>query len=446
MRFDVLGPLQVTVGSDHLRIRSRMEGALLAVLVSRANEVVPASVLAEALWRDRVPKNVGNALQIIVHRLRRRLGDSFRIHHRNPGYSLITEAGEVDLLRFEQMVAEALRIQESGEPTEAARMLRTALALWRGDPYSDFCDIPFLYPETARLRERRLTVTEQLIGIELRAGNHDSVAAELPVLIAENPLREVFYAQLMRALYGCQRQADALQVYQQARRALNEMGLVPSAELRELQSAVLRGTMGVHERVVIPVPAQLPPTATAFTGRRDHLRQLDELLSQDADATHVPIAVITGPAGVGKTTLALRWAHRVRDRFPDGQLYVDLQGCSAAGELRPDVVLGRFLRALGVTPEHVPAHLAEASAMFRSFVAGRRLLILLDNASHPDQVRPLLPAGAVLLRGGDQPRSDDRSHRTRRRTPARGESLATGGLRAVADQAPRQPRRPPPAR
>jgi hypothetical protein len=261
-------------------------------------------------------------------------------------------------------------------------------------------DLDVCRTEAARLEERRLAVLEESIDVDLRLGRYPELVAELAALVRQHPLRERLWAQLMLALHGANRQTDALAVYQQIRQSLVEqLGVEPSVTLRQAQRVVLAGASATAPRPVVPartelpVPSQLPADVAAFTGRDAELAELTRRLDiAPPGSTAVLIHAVLGTAGVGKTALAVRWAHAVRDRFPDGQLYVNLRGYDPGGRpLAIGIALAGFLTALGVAAADVPDDLDTRAARFRTAVAGRRMLVVLDNAASVEQVRLLLP-------------------------------------------------------
>jgi DNA-binding SARP family transcriptional activator/Tfp pilus assembly protein PilF len=406
MRFAILGPLEVS-GDDgqRLALGGPQQRALLAVLLLNAGRVVSTDRLIECLWGEEPPAAARSLLQGCVAGLRRALKagagpDRQPLVTRAPGYCIEMRPDELDLDRFERLAA--------------AGQLTHALSLWRG-PALDGLDgiaLDACQADIARLEERRLAVLEQRVDAELRAGRHTSLVGELESLVRAHPLRERLWAQLMIALYRADRQADALAAYQRLRRTLvDQLGVEPSATVRRVQGAILSGTdpgepdqaaddAGTPEpspAPAHPVPAQLPAAVAAFTGRDEHLKYLDTLLP-DGDGA-AAIGVISGTAGVGKTALAVHWAHRVREWFADGQLYVNLHGYAPAPPMRPIEALAGFLQALGTPAEAVPVEPDRASALYRTLLADKRMLVVLDNAYRAEQVRPLLPgnAGCVVL-------------------------------------------------
>ncbi len=437
MRFRILGPLEVWDDDRLLVLGGPQQRALLALLLLDANRVVSADRLVGHLWGETPPSTARGLLQGCVAQLRRTLrtgqGASARqpLLTRSPGYLVDLRPGELDLDRFTELDRAARAAVGTGPAgwEEAASLWSEALALWRG-PALDDVTLEACRTQAAALEERRLAVLEERIDADLRLGRCAGLVGELHTLVRAHPLRERLWAQLMLALYGADRQADALAAYQELRRTLvDQLGVEPGGSVRALQQAILTGAdaltdylhrrgsavaddegpgqrgpkragTSAHVRPIAadatpvatpPGPAQLPAATAAFTGRTRHLKRLDELLV--AAEERAALGVISGTAGVGKTALAVQWAHQVRDRFGDGQLYADLRGFAAGSPTPPAETLAGFLHALGVPPRQVPADPPQAAALYRSLLAGRRVLVVLDNARNAEQVRPLLPGG-----------------------------------------------------
>lgn len=404
MEFQVLGDVAIRRDGRAEALGGRLERTLLAVLLARAGRPVATDVLTDALWGDRPDPRSGQRLQLQVHRLRRKLGESDRLTLGPAGYRLRVEPGELDAERFESSVERAVGIAARRDPRGAAAALRAALELWRGAPFTGV-DLPLLDDWVHRLVERRLVALETLYEAELARGRHTEVVAELIQRVREHPLHERFHALLMTALARAGRQADALAAYRAARETLvRELGVEPGEELRALERRVLdgeslgpggtagpggrRGDAGRAE-----VPAQLPLDVRTFVGRGAELAELDGLLASAPAA----VAAVSGTAGVGKTALAVRWAHRARERFPDGQLYVDLRGYGPDRPVAPQDALAGLLRSLGLEGAALPQGLDERAARFRTLLAGRRMLLVLDNAHAVEQVRPLLPGAPACF-------------------------------------------------
>ncbi|WP_158846607.1 AfsR/SARP family transcriptional regulator [Saccharothrix deserti] len=401
MKFGVLGPLSVS-GSDgaHVQIRGRRLRTLLAVLLVHAGKPVSVHHLVDALWDGDPPKSYLSNLHTYVSRLRERL-PGLRIDHVDGQYLLRVEPGDLDLHVFRTKVDAARLAARRGDHALAADLYRSALALWRDRPVVDL-DIAALEPEISHSETTRLIVVEDRFEAELAAGRHVEVVGELEAAVAEHPTRERLCRQLMIALCGAGRQADALAVYRTTRHALVEsLGLEPSPALRRLHQEILRGDVPEPAPEPVQVEAafplcQLPPDTADFAGRGGELEQVVAALR--ANAASVPVVVLTGEPGVGKTALAIRVAHRMRAEFPDGQLFAHLAGTSPNPKQARDV-LGSLLRALGVTGAAIPEDLEERTAAIRACLADRRVLVVLDDAASAAQVRALLPgtAGCAVL-------------------------------------------------
>ena len=422
MRFRLLGPVEVRAGEDWRGIGAPKWRSVLAALLIHPGQIVSADTLIGELWRDEPPARAANLVSIYVLRLRRLMDDpdGHLLVTRAPGYLLRVAGDDTDALLFEAMVRDGRRAFAAGDPEGAARRLTEALGLWYGRPLADVPPTPLVEAEAERLSELRLGADELRITAELALGGHDQAVAELRRLLADHPLREGLWLLLMRALDGAGRHAEALEAYGQARDAISgQLGVDPGAELRQLHADLLAKdtapagviTAGVLNPPAEPAPeprqarstkraasgpAQLPADIADFTGRDEQVKRLSDLLSgigASGDPGAVRIAVVAGSGGLGKTSLAVHAAHRVRRRFPDGQLYVDLLGATAA-PLLPGDVLARFLRDLGVDGRDIPVDEDERAARYRTTLARRRMLVVLDNARDAAQVRPLLPGSA----------------------------------------------------
>ncbi|HET6703863.1 transcriptional regulator, partial [Amycolatopsis sp.] len=386
--FAVLGPLAVESPPGRWAVlRGERQRTLLAVLLLNAGQHVPVDVLVEALWPDGPPKSYTSNLHTYLSRLRDRI-EGLRVEHGPPGYRLHVEPEELDLLVFRAAVADGRR---AADPVVAAGHYRRALALWRG-PVLAGLHVPRLDADVARLESERLAVFEDCVDAELTAGRHGELTGELRAMITEHPLRERLAAQLMIALHRAGQQGSALEVYRRLRKTLiEELGVEPGAEARRVHAAVLRGEDPVPRLppAVWPV-CQLPPDIGDFTGREAELAELTGVLGA---GNGVPVAVLSGEPGAGKSTLAVRAAHRLRARFPDGQLYVPLADRDI-GE-----VLADLLRALGVPGPAVPDDVRARAAVFRGRLTDRRVLVVLDDAVDPEHVRTLLPGtpGCAVL-------------------------------------------------
>jgi DNA-binding SARP family transcriptional activator/tetratricopeptide (TPR) repeat protein len=386
----MLGPLSVYDGSGWVGIGSAKSRLLLATLLIRTGAVVSLEQVIVELWGAAPPKSAATQVHGYVMRLRRLLGDrdGRLLITEAPGYRLAVGRQDVDVQLFESHVDKGERALRDGDNERAVMLFGAALALWRGAPLSDVDSTQLVADEAGRLTERRLSAWEARTDAELALGQHATLIGELRHHLEAHPLRERPWRQLMLSLYRGGRQAEALQAFQRLRRIfLDELGVEPSAPLRELHQRLLVGDLAAS-----PAPAWVPrqlPAAPRFIGRADELARLDTLRDK-------PIA-ITGQAGIGKTALAAYWASRVRDRFPDGQLYVNLRGHDPNPSVAPAAVLAHFLQALGVVGTDMPRDPAGRAALYRELLAGRRVLVFLDNAGAADQVRPLLPDAASCL-------------------------------------------------
>jgi DNA-binding SARP family transcriptional activator len=405
MRFRILGSLQVHNAAGWVHIRAGQQRVVLAVLLAEAGQQVSTDRLVDALWADKPPRAATNTVAAYVMRLRRLLEDpdGAVLLTRGRGYQLVSRDDDLDAAVFEQLVAAGRRDVEDGRSQTAATTLAQALALWRGPAFADVAPNPLLTTRTTFLEQVRLTAEEDHVAALLGIGRNTEATETSYRLVEHNPLRERRWTLLMQSLHRCGRRAEALDVFHQASTLLREeLGLDPGAQLRELQRCILVEDVTPQPvsagQLVVATPAQLPADVPGFTGRRAHLTQLDALLGDQHRASPARVCAITGSAGVGKTALAIRWAHRARHHFGDGQLYADLRGYTDDTAPMPALaVLGQFLRAFGHPPEQVPSCPDEASALYRSLVADKRMLIVLDNARDAYQVRPLLPASPSCL-------------------------------------------------
>src|SRR5215831_8132706 len=411
MEFCLLGPLVVRRSGLAVPMPRGHQRTVLAALLLDANRPVGVDELAEAVWGRTPPSSAPVTVRNYVKRLRHALGEAGRARIRTQpgGYSISVDDGELDISRFEALVSGARAAARDGSWDQAARQARSALALWRGEPLADIGSEALALREIPRLAEMRLQAMETHIEADLHLGRHDDVITELRGLAGAHPLREHLHGLLMLALYRSGRQAEALAAYRHARRVLiDELGTEPGAALRELHQAVLTGSPGLAAPSLTPgaaprparvVPRQLPSAVPHFAGRAAELEALSRLSDQVGARTRtLMIAAIGGTAGVGKTTLAVHWAHQAADRFPDGQLYLNLRGFDPSGSpMTPAEGVRSFLDALQVPPDQVPAGLEAQGGLYRSMLAGRRMLIVLDNAADSAQVHPLLPGGGGCM-------------------------------------------------
>lgn len=393
----MLGPLRIS-GLGVGRVGSPLQLRLVALLLSRAGQPVHEDVLMDGLW-PRPTSTATNRLHLQVHRLRKALGDPGRIVKEPGGYRLLLNPGELDAERFELFFQEGGEAVRSGDLRSGVNLFRKALELWQGEAYAGLVELPGVDAEAARLSELRLSALEQVYGAGLGLGAGPEVVSELREVAERHPLRERFQVLLMIALSQADRQADALAVYRSARqRLVDELGLEPGPDLRRIEAEILAGGtpslgVGVPSR-----PQQLPPAVRGFVGREAELATLAALVGTETAGDDLPMIVaLTGGGGVGKTALAVQWASSLRDRFADGQLFVDLRGYGTDRPRPPAEVLDFMLRSLGVPGESVPADQEARTAMLRTRLADRRMILMLDNARDARQVRPLLPGGPSLV-------------------------------------------------
>ncbi len=376
----LLGPVQALVDGRPVDLGARKQRLVFAILALEAGHLVPVERLVDLVWPDGATRTAAHAVRVSVSGLRAAFGGAVDIVTRGTGYLLAVDPSTVDAHRFRALLAAA---RQAGSDAARVALLDDALALWTGPALEGAAPPATRDRLCAGLAEARLGAVEDRVDALLRLGRHGELVDELADLTAAHPLRERLAGQQMLVLYRNGRPADALAAYRRIREELAEqLGLDPGTELRRYEVAILRDEDPLP---LSPVqrPAQLPADPPGFTGRT---RELAELSDQTAG-----VAVIVGAAGVGKTALAVHWAHAHRDRYLDGQLYINLRGRV------PEQALGGFLRALGVPAEQIPLDPDEAAALYRTRLADRRVLVLLDNAVGVDQVRPLLPGGAGCL-------------------------------------------------
>ncbi|MEU4478211.1 BTAD domain-containing putative transcriptional regulator [Micromonospora sp. NPDC023966] len=393
MRFGILGPLRV--GGGEATITAGRDRTLLAMLLLRAGRVVPVEELVDAIWEERPPATTRTQLQICVSRLRQRfvaLGLPPETIVTDPvGYGIRVALADLDAEVFAQTVEAGRAAVDAGQPAEASRHYRAALALWRGPALSGIASRS-VRRRAQVLDEQRLTVLEECVEVELRLRRAADLIDELSEAVERNPLRERLRGQLMLALSAVGRQADALTVYREGRRIFaEELGIEPGTALQELHQRVLAGDLaltGPQQPAPSPVRA-LPRAISDFTGRQDTLARLvKEIEERDAR-----IHLIDGMAGTGKTALAVHLAAVLAARYPDAHLFIDLHGHSEREPVTPAAALAALLRQLGVPAARIPADVDERAALWRSELSGRRAVVVLDNAATAVQVAPLLPNG-----------------------------------------------------
>jgi len=399
VRFVLLGPVQAVVGGQPVQINRAQRRAVLAYLLLQARRTVSVDELVDALWGVQPPATARTQIFAAVSAVRRALRAAGRDPVRsNPGgYRLDLDDDELDVDAFQRSVDAARQLAGRSAVEEATSTLRGALRLWQGSPLSG---ITGAFVEAARssLLERRVETLGQLYEYELALGRHQAVLAELTELTVAHPFSEVLVGHLMLALYRSGRSADALAAFRRTRQHLVvELGIEPTSELALLHKRILDDdpTLRAPKRVT-PAGGRryLPRDIPDFTGRAEDLGRLDQLAEAARAASGAAIiSAIGGVPGVGKTALAIRWAHRWAQNYPDGQLYLNLRGYDRRHPMQPAEALGLLLRALDVPVDRIPLTVDESAALYRATIAEQRILVLLDNARSADQVRPLLPAG-----------------------------------------------------
>lgn len=422
LRFGILGPLEVVRGRSRIEIGAAKLRIFLAALLVRANQPVSLDELAARLWGDRTPKTARSTIRVHAMRLRRVLGDDGRsavVRTHTDGYSVEVTRDQLDLLRFRDLRSQAMAAARDGDRELELGLLTEAMNLWRDHPLSDVPSDSLQREVASQLAEEKLFVVERRLDIELAAGRTREVVSELVRLTKEHPWHEPFWEQLIVALYRSERLADALDTYQTVQRLFrDELGVEPGERLQRLQQDILSGagpagfvpaaddrsvtgsarpTRSGSDPVLAPAQTQLPPGVRGFVDRPE----VAELVSwaRDADETAVPIMIVGGMPGVGKTALALHVAHRLHERYPDGRLYLDLRGFAPQPPLPVMAALGSLLQSLGVPAGEVPESVEGCAAKYRALLSGRRVLVVLDDAEDAEQVRPLLPGapGSAVL-------------------------------------------------
>ncbi|MFJ4833145.1 AfsR/SARP family transcriptional regulator [Streptomyces sp. NPDC088747] len=422
MELRLLGPLELWAGGRYIELGQPRQRVVLAVLAANSGRLLTVGSLVDRIWDDTPPDSARSTLYSHVSRIRRVLDEAtpreggttghppLELVRASGGYVLKAAGGSIDLLRFRALVLQARGLRP--DDPERGRLLRDALDLWRGSPLAD---LPGAWAErtrTAWLNER-LEAALLWARAESAAGNTSQAIGRMRSMTDEFPLAEPLAALLIRSLARTGRTAEALDHYTEVRRRLaDELGAVPGEELRRAHDETLRdrptattgeqsGSTPGGSRTPSAGPAQLPADVRVFTGRESQLDELSRHLltvKDEADpTTTVVVSAVSGTAGVGKTALAVHWAHRMRERFPDGQLYADLRGYTTDEPVSPADVLTGFLVALGVPGPEIPLRLDDRSARYRTELSRRRMLVVLDNSSSSEQIRPLLP-GAPLCR------------------------------------------------
>jgi DNA-binding SARP family transcriptional activator/tetratricopeptide (TPR) repeat protein len=407
VEFELLGPVRAVCDGAPINVGVRKQRFVLAILALDANRMVPVDRLVDLIWPDRPPVTARSVIHGHISAIRGALARAgaaryaVALHREGSGYRLVCPSTLVDAHRFTDLVTQA-----SAEPALAHRIaiLDTALALWRGPALAGAAPEEVRARLCRRLEETRLTAMLSRLDALVQQGRYDETIHELTGLADEHPDVPRITELLMTALHSAGRSAAALQVYRDVKRRLvEELGMDPPAELQRMEVAILRDRARRRDdRHTAARPRELPGDMPHFTGRARALAQLDCWLVDDLGRGRgtVVISAIAGMGGVGKTALAVHWAHRVRDQFPDGQLYVNLRGFDPTGSVMPAAdAIRRFLSALAVPAERIPTDPDSQVDLYRTLLADKRMLIVLDNARDCDQVRPLLPGapGCVVI-------------------------------------------------
>jgi DNA-binding SARP family transcriptional activator len=410
-----LGSLEAWRDGTPLSLGPPTQRAVLGLLLLAPGALMRRDTIIDVLWGEEPPRTAVGLLQAHVSRLRKVLeprkcaaGGDGVLNSSSGAYRLTLSSNELDLLVYQDLAARAAAARAAGDDVTACELYEHAVGLCRGDPLADL-DLLSKHPSVILLRQQLTGVLLRYAEVACALGRYRRVLPRLQILAAAEPLNEPAHARLMIALAGAGQQAAAIRVYEDLRLRLDrELGLYPGVELAEAHLRVLcqeiRGRASKRAPARRPVPAhvvprQLPAASRYFLGRAAELDALSGLLGPPAaEGDGVVIAALTGMAGIGKTALAVHWAHRAADRFPDGQLFVNLRGFSPVGvPLTPADAVSGFLAALGVPPERIPVDMAGQAALYRSLLAGRRMLIMLDNALDAEQIRSLLPGSPGCL-------------------------------------------------
>lgn len=433
MEYRILGPLEVVVGAQRLDLGAPRQQVVLSCLLLEANRMVTIGRLTDAIYGEDLPSTSRAQVQICISSLRRLFaanGGPDVIATHPQGYTLRVAEGQLDSQNFEVLLGQARQAREAHHLEEAVKHYRDALALWRG-PALDGQESRLVQGAIGKLTERRINANEDCVDLELELGRHHELVGELSELVEEHPLRERLRGQLMLALYRSGRQAEALTVYRRARQTMiDELGIEPNESLQQLEYAILTSDESLDpparqqqnqqqqqqqhhqqqrhgETQEAPpgrrtVPRMLPTDIADFTGRIklvEAIRRQLTFAAEDRQRLAVPVIAVVGKPGIGKSTMAVHVSHSVAGRYEDGQLFADLHG----GESHPvgsGQVLERFLRALGVPGNAIPDGVDERAEMYRGLLAGRKMLIVLDDARSETQVLPLLPGNpeaAVII-------------------------------------------------
>ncbi len=412
LRFNLLGSLEGWVGDERLRLGGVIQERVIATLLLEPGKTLPVSRLVAAAWADDPPATSAHQVRKAIAELRRRIPQGSAVLVTDgPGYRVQLSPDQLDLSEFSALVARAREAAALGRTAEAIKALKDALGLWRGLVLAGEGG-PVITAAATALEERRLAAAEQLFELRLAFGEAADLVADLREMVGQNPLREPLRGQLMLALYRSGRQAEALEEYGRVRELLvEELGVDPGRKLTKLYENILQESLELSapeparpappstSTVVIDSPCTLPYDMSDFSGRERELRELLDR-ARPASERGTRIVAVDGMGGSGKTSLAVRAAHRLTDSFPDGQLHIDLRGHSPHQQpVSPVSALGTLLRALGLPDERIPDDLATRTSLWRTMLTGKRVLVLLDNASDATDVRQLLPTdpGCLVL-------------------------------------------------
>ncbi|CAO5160305.1 SARP family transcriptional regulator, regulator of embCAB operon [Frankia sp. AiPs1] len=407
LSFRVLGPLEMRVHGQKIKPGGPRQNIILAILILAEGRVVSVDFLAEAIWGHRPPVTSRTQVSIGVAGLRKIIRsagwESDLIVTASPGYQLVADGVSLDSAEFSNLVRESQQVLRDGNAHKAVDLLNEGLALWRGRAFAGIIS-QLVEAESADLEEQRLLAYETRSSTQLLLGRHLAAAAELTPFVRENPLRERARGDLMRAHYLSGRRAEALAVFREGRSHLvKELGIEPGPDLQKIHDAILRDEIPSavdctpsSQIVALPTPAQIPPAPPYFVGREQEMALLDTLLETSKEVNSPAFGLITGGPGSGKTTLATHWAHSVASHFPDGLLFANLSGCHGEEYIdRTDQILEVFLSALGFAADQLPPSRSARTALYRSVLYGRRVLILLDNVADRAQLAPLLPGSGT---------------------------------------------------
>lgn len=404
VHFHILGPLKVTAGGEPIAIRPERVRAVLAALLLHSPHVVPVDGIIDDVWTA-PPHSAIENVRTYIWQLRsifRQAGEDFRLERHSGGYRMLADHEELDLLRFTRFAADGRYAVKRGNLECAAMLLRQALELWYGDALIDLEQGTTMRAKTAALEEQRRRVESDWFSVRMALGEYQDLVAPLRRLTLERPLDEEIWHFLITALYSLGRTAEALSAYAEARRTLiAELGMEPGPELQAVHAAVLRREeiVKIGPRPVFGItqcaqvtPHQLPVSHSGFVGHEDELTAISKVTSGTHrwSARSGGVILISGPPGVGKSATAIAAAHNIQSEFPDGQIYIDLHGSSHSSLSVADA-LAWALDGFGLQPAAMPEDVTRRSALYRSLLAERRMLIVLDNASTASQIVPLIP-------------------------------------------------------